>query len=83
MNYTASEKQMLESVHEIGMGIDALPEENVIFIQLMPYMDNLMPLLKRLNSTEMQMLFMQYEGVMKVMRMMEDMAQQLEGDYLS
>ncbi len=45
---------------------------------LLPYLDQLMVLLKRLKPTEMQTLFMQYEGVMKVMRMIEDNAQQME-----
>ncbi len=78
MQYTKNEKNMLNKVNEIGMQIDTLPEENFIFIVLSPYLDQLMALLKRLKPPEMQMLFIQYEGVMKVMRMIEDSAQQME-----
>ena len=69
---------MLDKVNEIGMQLDTLPEENFVFIVLSPYLDQLMALLKRLKPTEMQILFTQYEGVMKVMRMIEDCAQQME-----
>ena len=70
MQYTQAEKNMLESVNKIGMEM-TLSDDNFIFILLSPYMDNLMIYLKQLNITEMQMVFMQYGGVMKVMRMME------------
>ena len=69
---------MLDKVNEIGMQLDTLPEENFVFIVLSPYLDQLMALLKRLKPTEMQILFTQYEGVMKVMSMIEDCAQQME-----
>lgn len=81
MQYTIHEKNMLEKVNEIGMKIDMLPEENFIFVVLSPYLDQLMSLLKRLKPMEMQMLFMQYEGVMKVMRMIEEGAQEMEKDF--
>ncbi len=53
-------------------------DDDFIFIQLSPCLDNLMAFLKRLNSTEIQMVFIKYDGVMKVMRMIEDCAQQME-----
>lgn len=82
MQYTAHEKQLLNKVNEIGMQMESLPEvENFIFILLSPYLDQLMALLKRLKQHEMDMLFMQYEGVMKVMRMIEDEAQQMEKEW--
>ena len=77
MQYTQAEKNMLESVNKIGMEMTP-SDDNFIFILLSPYMDNLMIYLKQLNITEMQMVFMQYGGVMKVMRMMEECAQQME-----
>ena len=52
-------------------------DDDFIFIRLSPYMDSLMAFLKRLNTTEMQIVFMKYDGVMKVMKMMEEGAQQL------
>ena len=79
MQYTPHEKQLLDKVNDIGMQMDTLPDgENFIFILLSPYLDQLMALLKRLKQHEMDMLFMQYEGVMKVMRMIDNEAQQLE-----
>ncbi|OGT35675.1 MAG: hypothetical protein A3F11_07150 [Gammaproteobacteria bacterium RIFCSPHIGHO2_12_FULL_37_14] len=78
MQYTIHEKNTLEKVNEIGMQIDTLPEENFIFVVLSPYLDQLMSLLKRLKPMEIQMLFMQYEGMMKVMRMVEEGAQAME-----
>ena len=78
MKYTTYEKNMLEKVNEIGMQMDSLPEENFIFIVLSPYLEQLMSLLKRLQPSEMEMLFIKYEGVMKVMHMMEESAQQME-----
>ena len=77
MQYTQAEKNMLESVNKIGLEMTP-SDDNFIFILLSPYMDNLMIYLKQLNITEMQMVFMQYGGVMKVMRMMEECAQQME-----
>lgn len=81
MQYDEDEKNMLSKVHEIGMTIDTLPEDNVIFVILAPYLDQLMTLLKRLEPHEMDLLFMQYEGVMKVMRMIEDEAQKIEKNW--
>ena len=78
MQYTINEKNVLEKVNEIGIKMDAYAEENFIFVILSPYLDQLMMLLKRLKPTEMQMIFMQYEGVMKVMRMVEEGAQAME-----
>lgn len=76
MQYTQAEKSLLENVDKIGM--DMKPsDDDFIFIQLSPYMDNLMAFLKRLNQTEMQIVFMQYGGVMKVMRMMEECAKKM------
>ena len=57
MKYTENEKNMLSKVNKIGMRIDTLPEKNLIFITLSPYLDELMALLKRLKPIEMQMLF--------------------------
>ena len=78
MQYSKNEQDMLSKVDKIGMQLDALPEENLIFITLSPYLDQLMALLKKLSPNEMQLLFMKYEGVMKVMRMIENEAQQME-----
>jgi hypothetical protein len=68
MQFSNDQQNMLNKVNEIGMGIDTLPKENIIYIVLSPYLDDLMALLKRLKPFEMDMLFFQYEGVMKVMR---------------
>jgi hypothetical protein len=52
--------------------------KDFVFILLDPYLDQLMKLLKQLQPFEMTSLFVQYKGVMKVMRMIEDGAQELE-----
>ena len=75
--YTQAEKSLLENVDKIGKKMKP-SDDSFIFIQLSPYMDNLMAFLKRLNTTEMQIVFMQYDGVMKVMRMMEERAKNME-----
>lgn len=77
MQYTQAEKILLENVNKIGREMK-LSDDDFIFIRLSPYLDHLMAFLKRLNSMEMQMVFMEYGGVMKVIRMMEECAQQLE-----
>lgn len=77
MQYTQEEKNMLENVNKVGMKITSF-DNDLVFVQLSPYLDSLMTFLKRLNSTEMQMVFMQYEGVMKFMRMSEECAQKIE-----
>ena len=77
MQCTQAEKILLENVDKIGREMK-LSDEDFIFIRLSPYIDNLMAFLKRLNSPEMQMIFIKYGGVMKVMRMMEECAQQME-----
>ncbi len=78
MQYTESEKAMLEQVNEMGMQLHALPDESLIFAVLAPYLEQLMDLLKRLEPSEMQMLFMRHEGIMKIMRMIENSAQKME-----
>jgi hypothetical protein len=77
MQYTQEEKSMLENVNKIGIEF-TLADDDFIFIRLSPYLDHLMTLLKRLNSIEMQRIFMKYNGVMKIMQMMEECAQQME-----
>lgn len=77
MQYTPAEKSLLENVNKIGSEMKP-SDDDFIFIRLSPYLDHLMAFLKRLNSTEMQIVFMEYDGVMKVMRMMEICAQQME-----
>jgi hypothetical protein len=77
MQYTKDEKYMLDKVNEIGLELDKLPEENFVFVVLSPYLDQLMELLKRLNSSEMQFLFFKYRGVMNVMKMIENEAQKI------
>lgn len=77
MQYTQEEKSMLENVNKIGIEM-ASTDIDFIFIRLSPYLDHLMAFLKRLNSTEMQMIFMKYSGVMKIMKMIEESAQQME-----
>lgn len=80
MQYTQAEKVFLENVNKIGKEMKPSDGE-LIFIRLSPYMDNLLAFLKQLNSTEMQIVFMQYDGVMKVMKMMEKCAQQMEKEW--
>ena len=80
MQYTQAEKVFLENVNKIGREMKP-SDDDLIFIRLSPYMDNLLAFLKRLNSTEMQIVFMQYDGVMKVMKMMEECAQQMEKEW--
>jgi hypothetical protein len=77
MQYTQKEKSMLENVNKIGVDISSA-NIDFIFILLSPYLDHLMAFLKRLNSMEMQMVFMKYSGVIKVMKMIEESAQQME-----
>lgn len=76
MQYTQAEKILLENVDKIGRAMK--PSGDFIFIRLSPYLDHFMKFLKRLNATEMQMVFMKYVGVMKVMKMIEEQAQQME-----
>jgi hypothetical protein len=77
MQYTQSEKSMLENVNKIGMEMKPAYDD-FIFILLSPYLDNLMAFLKRLKQMEMQMVFMEYHGVMRVMKMIEESAQKME-----
>jgi hypothetical protein len=77
MQCTQAEKILLENVDKIGREMKP-SDEDFIFIRLSPDMDNLMAFLKRLNSIEMQVIFIKYGGVMKIMRMMEECAQQME-----
>lgn len=77
MQYTQAEKSLLVNVNKIGMEMN-LSDDDFIFILLSPHLDHLMAFLKRLNSTEMQMVFIEYDGVMKVMRMIEECAQKME-----
>ena len=80
MEYTDGEKKLLKKVNEIGLQMKLPADDNIIFVVLSPYLDQLMVLLKRLSSDEMTALFVHYEGVMKVMRMIEDTAKQMEKD---
>lgn len=82
MQYTEAEKTLLEEVNKIGRELKT-SDDDFIFIRLSPYLDNLMAYLKRLNSSEMQMIFIKYDGVMNVMRMIEDCAQQMEKENAS
>ena len=77
MQFTESEKELLSKVHEIGMDMKE-GADDIIFVVLAPYLDDLMALLKCLGPTGITQVFMDYKGVMKVMRMIEDGAQQLE-----
>lgn len=77
MQYTQAEKILLENVNKIGKEMNP-SDEDFIFIRLSPYLDPMMTFLKQLDSTEMQILFMKYDGVMKVVRMIEECAQQME-----
>lgn len=77
--YTEDENNMLRKVNEIGMQVGTLADaEDFIFAFLSPHLDQLMQLLKQLQPGEMDALFMQYKGVMKVMRIIEDSAQKME-----
>lgn len=80
VQYTQEEKSILENVNKIGVEMSST-NIDFIFIQLSPYMDHLMAFLKRLNSLEMGIVFMKYSGVMKIMKMMEESAQQMEKDW--
>ena len=80
MQYTQEEKSMLESVNKIGVEMSSV-NIDFIFILLSPYMDHLMTFLKRLNSIEMQTVFIKYDGVMKIMKMMEESAQQMKKEF--
>ena len=53
-------------------------DDDFIFIALSPYLDDLMAFLKPLNSNEILMVFREYEGVMKVMDMIEESAKKTE-----
>lgn len=77
-NFSENEESMLNKVNQIGMEIGGAPDENIIFFTLSPYLDPLMKLLKQLKPDEMQLLFIKYEGVMRVMRMIEDSAKKME-----
>lgn len=77
MQYTQEEKSMLENVNKIGIEMSSA-NIDFIFILLSPYMDHLMAFLKGLNATEMQIVFMKHSGVMKIMKMIEENAQQME-----
>lgn len=77
MQYTQAEKSLLENVNKIGEEMKP-SNDDFIFIQLSPYLDHLIEFLKQLNSTEIQKVFMEYNGVMKVMWMIEECAQQME-----
>tara|TARA_B110000091_G_C13662028_1_gene410019 strand:+ start:644 stop:895 length:252 start_codon:yes stop_codon:yes gene_type:complete len=83
MKYTENDKSMLARVDEIGMEINSMPEENIIFVVLSPYLDNLMALLKKLSTDEIGEVFFKYKGVMKVMRLIEDSAQKMEKEFSS
>ncbi len=63
---------MLERVNIIGLEMKKPSDDDFIFIRLSPYLDDLMAFLKRLNLTEIQIIFMEYQGVMNVMRMFEE-----------
>jgi hypothetical protein len=80
MQYTKAEKILLENVNKIGREMKP-SDDDFIFIQLSPYLNHLMTFLKRLNVIEMQMVFMKYDGIMKVMRMMENCAQHMEKEW--
>ena len=78
MKCTKDEKIMLTKVNEIGMKMSTNPEDELIFVVLSPYLDHLMSFLKSLDINGMSMVFFEYEGVMKVMRMIENAAQEME-----
>jgi len=78
MGNTAEEIGTLEKVHQIGMSMDEFFDEDLIFAVLAPQLNNLMKLLKKTEPAQMQQVFMEYEGVARVMRMIEDSAQDLE-----
>lgn len=81
MQYTQEEKNMLEKVNKIGLEMKKSSEDDFVFIRLLPYLDHLMLFLKQLDSNGMTVVFMKYEGVMKVMRMIENSAQKMEKEW--
>ena len=78
MQYTKNQTYMLNKVNEIGLQIDIPDIENIIYILLTPYLDQLTALLKQSKPIEIDMIFMRYEGVMKIMRMIENDAKKMK-----
>ena len=78
MSYTTAEKKMLKKAHEIGMNLDYKSDENLNFLVLSPVLGPLMDFLKKLKPDDVGQIFYDFEGVMKIMRMMEDCAQKME-----
>ena len=65
------EKNTLDKVNEIGRAADYFFDKDMIFVALSPHLGNLMKILNRIEPVQVPLLFMQYEGVMKMMRMIE------------
>lgn len=78
MPYSETEIKMLKKANEIGMELDYESDENLNFIILSPILDPLMAFLKKLKPEEVGQVFYDYEGIMKIMSMMEDCAQKME-----
>ena len=78
MSYTASEIAILKKANEIGMNLDYKSDENLNFLFLSPVLGPLMDFLKKLKPDDVGQIFYDYDGVMKIMRMMEDCAQKME-----
>ena len=78
MKYFEPDADMLNKVNLIGMNITDRTDTNLIFLDLIPYLDRLTNFLKNLPNGEMGNVFAKYEGVKRVMQMIERSAQQLE-----
>jgi hypothetical protein len=78
MSYSTAEVKMLKKANEIGMDLDQKSDENLNFLVSSPVLDPLMAFLKKLKPEDMGQVFYDYEGVMKIMRFIEDSAQKFE-----
>lgn len=78
MNFSTTDTEMLNEVNKIGMNINDRTDTNLIFLDLIPHLDHLTNFLKNLPANDMAKVFAKYEGVKRVMQMIERSAQQLE-----
>jgi len=76
--YYEPDTAMLDKVNLIGMNITDRTDTNLIFLDLIPYLGRLTNFLKNLPANDMAKVFAKYEGVKRVMQMIERSAQQLE-----
>ena len=65
-------------VPQIGVSIDDFFDKEIIYVVLAPHLDRVMDLFKRLETVQIQLFLAQYEGVIRVMREVEEGTQVLE-----